>query len=155
MWFRKQNEQLEVHIEKSQNKTKIKAVSKSYLALLYNRMTKERRERKSSNANTASLYRIHLPPPSDSSCPNIPSEYHTMIFYTTNPILINTTMPHHPTSQHLRFLPYPNKLYRHHLAAFIHHLHTFSSLRLSVKQFLPHPSIVPKPHSSSMTVSPI
>jgi len=32
-------------------------------------------------------------------------------------LLINTTMPHHPTSQHLSALPYLPKVHHHHLAA--------------------------------------
>jgi len=47
-------------------------------------------------------------------------------------LLIHTTMPHRPTSQHLRPLPYSTKLSRDHLTALSHLLRVDQCLRLSV-----------------------
>ena len=105
---------------------------KVVLALLYKRTSKERREKKSSNHNNLSLYTLCLPPSNHSPYSNVLSEYPTMILHTTNTTLITTTMPHHPTSQHLRPLPYQYILYHDHLLTFLHHLRVYPRLRLPV-----------------------
>jgi hypothetical protein len=110
-------------------------------------MNKERRKGNPSTPTTLSLYTIPLPPSNHSPCSDVPSKSHPMILHTINTFLIITTTPHHPTSQHLRPLPYHTKLYRHHLAA--------SSASPHVSAFLLHnsfhttwetPSLIPKYH---------
>ena len=83
------------------------------LALLYKRTSKERRKGNPPTPNNLSLNTLHLPPSNHSSCSDVPSEYPTMILHTNNTTLNNTTTPHHPTSQHLKPLPYHNRLYHH------------------------------------------
>jgi len=101
------------------------------LALL-NKRTSKLRKRESSKHNNFSLYTLHPQPSNHSPCSNVPPEYPTMIWHTTSTTLISTTMPHHPTSQHLSQLPYHSILYRHNLLTFLHHPRVYPRLRLSV-----------------------
>jgi len=87
---------------------------------------------------------IRLPPSNHFSCSDVPSEFFLMILHTTDKTLITTTTPHRPTSQHLRPLPYHNKLYRHPLIIFPHLLRVSQRLRLSVT---PLPSRLPRNRS--------
>jgi len=98
---------------------------KVMLALLYKRTSKERRKGNPPTPISLSLYTLRLPPSNHPLCSDVPSEYPTMIWHTTNPTLINTTTPQHLTSQHLRPLHSQNTLYHH-------HLHVYPCLRLSV-----------------------
>jgi hypothetical protein len=70
-----------------------------------------------STPTTLSLCTIRLLPSNHSSWSDIPSESYPMMLHTTNRTSFLTTTPPHPASQHLRPLPYHNKLYRHQLAA--------------------------------------
>ena len=105
------------------------------LALLYKRTSKERRKGNPPTPNYLSLNTLRLPPSNHSSCSDVASEYPTMILHTTTTTattLINTTTPHHLTSQHLKPLPYHNKLYRHPLTTSSCHSHVPQHLRLSL-----------------------
>jgi len=95
-------------------------------------MSKERRKGNPPTPTNLAFYTLCRPPSNHSSCSDVPSEYPTLILPTTHTTPISTTMPHHPTSQHLRPLFCHNKLYHHHLTTFLHHLHFFPCLRLSV-----------------------
>jgi len=53
-------------------------------------------------------------------------------YWPQTQLLINTTTPHCPMSQHLTPLPYHNKLYRDHLTTPSRHSHISQHLRLSV-----------------------
>jgi len=68
------------------------------LALLYKRTSKERRKGNPPTPDTLSLYTFRLPPSNHSPCFDVPSDYPTLILYTTITTLITTTTPHHPTS---------------------------------------------------------
>jgi len=110
------------------------------LALLYKRTSKERRKGNPPIANNLSLYTLHLPSSNHPSCSEVPSKYATMILHTTNTTLISTTIPHHPTSQHLNPRPDRNELYRHHLATSSRHSSIPQRLHHSIRLI---PSIGP------------
>ena len=95
-------------------KDKSQSYSNVVLALLSKRTSKERRKGNPPTPDNLSLYTLCLPPSNHSSCSDVPSEYPTLIVDTTNTTHIDTITPHPPTSQHLRPLPYHNKLYCHH-----------------------------------------
>jgi len=105
---------------------------RAVLALLYKRTSKEKRKGHPPTPNNLSLYTIHLPPSIHSSCSNVPSEYPTMILHTTTTTLMDTTTPYHRTSQHLKPLPYHNKLYCHPLTTSSCHSRVSHRLCLSI-----------------------
>jgi len=105
---------------------------KVVLALLYKRTSKERRKGNPPTPKNLSLYTLRLPPSNHSSCSDVPSKYATMIRHTSTTTLFNTTTPHHPMSQHLKPLPYHNKLYRHPLTTSSHHSRISQGVRLSI-----------------------
>jgi len=118
-----------------QNKTRIKAFVKVVLALLYKRMSKERRKGNPPTPTTLSLYTICSPPPNHSSCSNIPSESHPMILHTTNKTSYQHNQAISPdvatpqtTSLSWQIIPPPSHCF----------LRVFQRLHLSITQFLPH-----------------
>jgi len=129
VWYRNQGEILSKFVSKRSGQDKSQSWFKVALALLYKRMSNERKKGNPPTPNNLSLYTLRLPPSNHSSCSDVPSEYPTMILQTTNTTLINTIMPQHPTSQHLNPLPYHNKLHHHHLPAPSPCLLTFPPLR--------------------------
>jgi len=135
-----------------QDKTRVKAISTSYLALLYKRMSKERRKGNPPMPTTLSLYTIHLPPSNHSPCSNVPSESHPMILHTTNTtpdqynhaISSDIAIPH-TTSLSYSIIPPPSRGF----------LRVSQRLRLSVTPFLPHPyPPISRYITSAVTVSP-
>ena len=105
---------------------------KVILALLYKRTSKERWNKNPPTPNNLSLYTLHLPPSKHSPCSNVTFEYPTMILHTIITTLITTTMPHHPTSQHLKPLSNHNRFYGHPSAIPSRHSRVSWHLRLSV-----------------------
>jgi len=105
---------------------------KAILALLYKRTSKDRRKGKPPTPNNLSLYTLHLLPSNHSSCSDVSSESPTTILHTTSTTVISTTMPHHPTSQHLRPLTYQNTLSHHIPPTPSCHSHVSQRLCLSV-----------------------
>ena len=103
---------------------------KAVVAFLYMRTSKERTNGHPPTPNNLFLYTLCLPPANHSSCFDVPSEYPAMILPNTTTNLINTTTPHHPTSQHLKPLPYHHKLYRHPLTTSLRHTRSSQYLRL-------------------------
>jgi len=115
---------------------------KVVLALLYNRTSKERRKGNLPMPTTRSVYTVRLPPSIHSPCSDVPSEPHPMIVHTIN---ITPDQFNHAISSDVatpQLFPYDNKLYRHHLAAF---LRITQRLRPSVTRFLPYPHEIPIP----------
>ena len=131
MWYRNWNK-CSKFVSRESRQGKNPSWFKVILTLLYKRTSKERRKGTSPTPNNLSLYTLHLPPSNCSSCSDVPSKYPTMILHTTNTTLFNMTTPQHPILQHLRPLPYHNKLYRHHLNIFPSHHRVYQHLRLSV-----------------------
>ena len=139
MWYRNQDKCSKFVLRKSgQGKNLI--WFKVLLALLYKWTSEERSNGNPPAPINLSWYTLHPPPSNHSSCSDITSNYPTMNLDTTMTTLINATTPQHPRLQHLRPLPYLNKLYRHHLIIFTHHLHVYPHVCLSVT---PIPSICP------------
>ena len=110
---------------------------KVVLALLYKRTSNERRKENPPRPNNRSLYTLRQPPSNHPPCSNVSSEYSTMILDTISTTLIDSTTPHHPTSQHLRPLPYYNKFYYHLSATPSHNSCMSQCLRLSVTPIPP------------------
>jgi len=131
IWYRNQGRKLKF-VSRGSRQNKNRSWFKVVLALLYKRTSKERRNGNPPTPNNLSLYTLRLPPSNHSPCSDVPSEYPTMIFHTTNTTLITTTTPHHPMSQHLKPLPYRNILYDHPHRIFLHHPRVYLCLRLSV-----------------------
>jgi len=79
------------------------------------------------------------------------SMYHPNIslwsYIPPTPLLISTTTSHRLMPQHLRPLPYYNKLYCHHLTTSPHHSHIYQHLRFSIT---PIPSLYPIPFWSTL-----
>ena len=100
-------------------------------------MSKERRKGNHPTPNNLSLYTLRLPPSNHPPCSDVSSKYSTMILHTISTTLINTTTTHHPTSQHLRPLPYHNKLYSHLSATPSHYSRVSQCLHLSVTLIRP------------------
>jgi len=67
-----------------QDNTEVEAVSKSAVALLYKRTSKERKKDNPPTANNLSLYTVHLLPSNHSPCSDVPSKSFAMIFHTVN-----------------------------------------------------------------------
>jgi len=93
---------------------------------------KERRKEYPPTPNNLSLYAVCILLLNDSSCSDVPAESFPIIVHTTSITLVNTTTPHHPTTQNLMPLSYCNKLYRLHLAPFSHPLCISQSLHHSL-----------------------
>ena len=115
MWYGTRDKVVQSLCWGNQDKTRIRAVAKSYL-LCYTRERVKREEKKIIQHHTTSLY-IHfvyqtgIIPQAPMYHPNILSCSYT----PPTPLLINNTTPPHPTSQHLRPLPYHIILHRHHV----------------------------------------
>jgi len=138
-------------LSRIQDKTQVEVVSKLSAALLYKRMSKEKREWNPPMPNNLSMYTMQLPPSNHSSCFDVPSESSSMILHITNTTLINTTTPHHLTSQLLRPLPCHNKQSHHHFTPIVYHLCISHHLCHSVT-LIPFP--VPLLITWAVTVSP-
>jgi len=109
-------------------------------ALLYKRLCNERRNGNPPTPNNLSLSTLYVPPSNHSSCSDVPSEYPIIISHTIITTLINSTMPQHPTSQHLKPFHYHNNSYCHYLTIFPSHLPVYPRLHLSISLI---PSICP------------
>jgi hypothetical protein len=115
-----------------QNKTRVEAVSKSSIALLYQKTSKERSKGHPPTPTNLAIYSIHLAPSCDLSWVDVPSKSNIMISCTANTHHISTTMPHRLTSQHLRPLPSHSKYYRHHYQFIPHYLRVIQGLGIFV-----------------------
>jgi hypothetical protein len=99
-------------------------------------MSKERKKRNPPTQTTLSLYTVHPPPMNHSSRSNIPSEFHSMIWYSTgtihyhsnHTILSDITAPQPTSLLYYIILQLPRRFLR-----------IFQRLSLSIAQFLsPH-----------------
>ena len=115
-----------------QDKTRVRAVSKSYL-LCYTREWVKREEKEILQHQSTSLYIHFICHPQ--IIPHAPLYHPNILSWSYTPstqLLITITTPHHPTSQYLTLLPYHNKLYCHHLTIFPRHLRVYQHLGVSV-----------------------
>jgi hypothetical protein len=87
---------------------------------------------KSCNTKQLLIYAIHLPPPNYALYCDVQSNSFAMISQTINSILINTALPHHLTSQHLRQLLHHNKSYCHHQTTILRYLRVSQCLHFSI-----------------------
>jgi len=86
-------------------------------------MSKDRNKGNPLTPNDFSLNTVCLPPWDYSPCSDVPSTSSPTIFHTTSQTIINTTMPHLLTSQHLRPLPCGIIKHHHHTKSTLYHRH--------------------------------
>ena len=94
----------------NQDMTRIRAVPKLSIALLYKGTSKERREKNPLTPTNLSLYTVHLSPSNHHPCFDVLSESLLIILHTTNETLVSITTPHHTTSQNVNPLPLSSKI---------------------------------------------
>jgi hypothetical protein len=122
------------------DKPRVGAVSKSSLALVYTRTSKERRKGNPATPTTLSLYTIRLPPSNYSSCSDVPSKSHSMFLnaisstsYPYNHTISSDFTTPQSTSLSEQIIPPPSPCF----------LRVSWGLRLSVTHFLLHPLHIP------------
>jgi len=137
---------LEVLIKEVKTWTSVKTMSKSSLALLYKRSSKERRKRYPPMPTTLSLYTIHRPPLNHLPCSDVPAQSHPWIIHT---ISIIPYQFNHTTSPDVT-IPLPTSLsYYIILPRSRCFLHISQPPHLSFTQFILHPlCILPSFHVS-------
>jgi len=136
-----QTKKLDVHFEEPRRNK-----NRSYDKVITSCALQENVERQKTRDSVAtpkslSVYTVRIPPENHPSCSDVPSWSFPIFIHTNSATLINTTMPHHPMSQHLRRLPYCNKFYHRHLAAFSHPICIFDLLHDAVSTL---PSCLPR-----------
>ena len=127
---------LQIHFEESEQ-DQIQSCFNIILALLSQKINKERRKGNPPMPNNLPVYTIHMPRLNHCPCSNILSESFPITLHTINTTLINTTTPHYLTLQHLRPFRYWNEFYRPAVTSFPHHLRHVLHLHIPVTPRLP------------------
>ena len=139
LWYQETEQRLHICFEEVKTRQESKLVQSHNLPCYTTEQVKREEKEILKRHHNLSLYTVHLPPSNHSSCSDVPFKSHLMFLHTISTTVINTTTPHHPMSQHLRPLPYHNKLYSHHHITISYRLCDSQCIHLSVTQFLPHP----------------
>jgi len=124
----------------NQDKTRVRAVSKSYL-LCYTREWVKREEKEISQHLTTFHYiYIVCHPRTIPYAPMFHLNVFSWSYSPTTKLVINRTTPHRPMSQHFRPRPHLNNLYCHPLTMSPRHSRVYQHLRFSI-------SLIPSAHS--------